>query len=73
MIPESNLKKDTLKILEVDNKVIISKLTHISFMVTQADIIHFYTCPSSDAKYKVYLGKLNQVSIFINREDTFYS
>lgn len=57
----------------MNNKVIILKLTHVSFIVTRADIIHVYTCLSPDVKYDVYLGRLNSISVFINREDTFYS
>nr|QUG09712.1 cytochrome b [Peltigera rufescens] len=72
LIPESDLEEGTLRMLEVDNRVIIPELTHVSFMVTGADVIHSYACPSLGIKCDAYPGRLNQVSVFINREGTFY-
>nr|YP_010950852.1 cytochrome b [Peltigera polydactylon]WMI45094.1 cytochrome b [Peltigera polydactylon] len=72
LIPESDLEEGTLRMLEVDNRVIIPELTHVSFMVTGADVIHSYACPALGIKCDAYPGRLNQVSVFINREGTFY-
>jgi cytochrome c oxidase subunit 2 len=58
--------------LEVDNRVIVPEHTHIRFVVTSGDVIHSYACPSLGIKCDAYPGRLNQVSVFINREGTFY-
>ena len=58
--------------LEVDNRVIVPELTHIRFIVTAADVIHSFACPSLGIKCDAYPGRLNQVSVLINREGTFY-
>ena len=57
--------------LEVDNRVIIPELTHVRFVVTAADVIHSFACPSLGIKADAYPGRLNQASVFINREGHF--
>ena len=72
IVPESDLEEGGLRMLEVDNRVILPELTHTRFVVGGADVIHSYACPSLGIKCDAYPGRLNQVSIFINREGTFY-
>ena len=72
LIPESDLEDGALRMLEVDNRLIIPELTHVRFLVTAADVIHSFACPSLGIKCDAYPGRLNQVSIMLNREGTFY-
>jgi len=72
LVPESDLEYGTLRMLEVDNRVILPELTHVRFIVTAADVIHSFAAPALGIKCDAYPGRLNQVSIFINREGTFY-
>jgi len=58
--------------LEVDNRVIVPELTHIRFVITSGDVIHSFACPSLGIKCDAYPCRLNQVSVFINREGVFY-
>jgi cytochrome c oxidase subunit 2 len=58
--------------LEVDNRVILPELTHIRILVTAGDVIHSFACPSLGIKCDAYPGRLNEISIFINREGIFY-
>jgi len=58
--------------LEVDNRVILPELTHIRILVTAGDVIHSFACPSLGIKCDAYPGRLNEISIFINREGVFY-
>lgn len=39
MIPEEDLEDGGLRMLEVDNRVILPELTHIRFIITAADWI----------------------------------
>jgi heme/copper-type cytochrome/quinol oxidase subunit 2 len=66
------LEKGTLRMLEVDNRVILPELTHVRFIVTAADVIHSLACPALGLKCDAYPGRLNQVSVLINREGVFY-
>jgi len=72
LVPESDLEEGALRMLEVDNRVILPELTHVRFIVTAADVIHAFACPALGIKCDAYPGRLNQVSVFINREGTFY-
>ena len=72
LVPESDLEDGALRMLEVDNRLIIPELTHVRFIVTGADVIHSFACPSLGIKCDAYPGRLNQVSVMINREGTFY-
>ena len=72
LVPESDLDEGALRMLEVDNRLIIPELTHVRFMVTAADVIHSFACPSLGIKCDAYPGRLNQVSVMLNREGTFY-
>jgi heme/copper-type cytochrome/quinol oxidase subunit 2 len=42
MIPEDDLEDGGLRMLEVDNRVILPELTHVRFVVTAADVIHSF-------------------------------
>jgi cytochrome c oxidase subunit 2 len=58
--------------LEVDNRVILPELTHVRFIITSGDVIHSFAVPALGIKTDAYPGRLNQVSVFINREGVFY-
>jgi len=72
IIPESDLESGSLRMLEVDNRVILPELTHIRFIITSGDVIHSFGCSSLGLKTDAYPGRLNQSSVFINREGVFY-
>jgi len=72
MINESELEKGKLRMLDVDNRVILPELTHVRFIVTAADVIHSFASPALGIKCDAYPGRLNQVSVLINREGTFF-
>ena len=72
LIPESDLEGGALRMLEVDNRLIIPELTHVRFIVTAADVIHSFACPALGIKCDAYPGRLNQASVFINRQGVFY-
>jgi len=72
MLPEEDLEEGGLRMLEVDNRVILPELTHVRFVITSADVIHSFAMPSLAIKCDAYPGRLNQVSVLINREGVFY-
>jgi len=72
IVPESDLDLGAFRLLEVDNRIILPELTHTRFMVSAADVIHSFACPSLGIKCDAYPGRLNQVSVHINREGVFY-
>ena len=72
IVPDSDLEEGRLRMLEVDNRVIIPELTHVRFIITSGDVIHSFSCNSLGIKADAYPGRLNQVSVFVNREGVFY-
>ena len=72
LVPEVDLEDGALRMLEVDNRIILPELTHVRFIITAADVIHSFACPALGIKCDAYPGRLNQASIFLNREGTFY-
>lgn len=72
IVPESDLEEGGLRMLEVDNRVILPELTHVRFIITAGDVIHSFSCTSLGIKGDAYPGRLNQASVFINREGVFY-
>ena len=72
LVPESDLEKGSLRMLEVDNRVILPEITHTRFILTAADVIHSFAIPALGVKCDAYPGRLNQFSVLINRLGTFY-
>jgi heme/copper-type cytochrome/quinol oxidase subunit 2 len=72
LINESELEPGTLRMLEVDNRVILPELTHTRFNVAATDVIHSLACPSLGIKCDAYPFKTNQISVYSNREGTYY-
>jgi cytochrome c oxidase subunit 2 len=72
MIPDTELESGQLRLLEVDNRVILPVDTHIRFILTARDVIHSFAVPSLGIKLDALPGRLNQTSVLINREGVFY-
>lgn len=71
-VPDSDLEEGNLRLLEVDNRVVLPVDTHVRLIVTAADVLHCWTVPSFGVKIDACPGRLNQVSVFVKRIGTFY-
>lgn len=72
MIPDSDLEDGQLRLLEVDNRVVLPVDTHVRFVVTGADVIHDFAVPALGLKIDACPGRLNQTSVVTQRAGTFY-
>lgn len=72
MVPTEDLKPGELRLLEVDNRVVLPVNTHIRLLVTASDVIHSWAIPSFGVKIDCVPGRLNQVSMFIEREGVYH-
>nr|UYG49471.1 cytochrome c oxidase subunit 2 [Rhizoctonia sp. AG-Fa] len=72
MVPDSDLEDGQLRLLEVDNRVIVPVDTHIRFIVTATDVIHDFAVPALGLKIDAVPGRLNQTSVLVQREGVFY-
>jgi len=72
MIPEDDLELGELRLLEVDNRIVLPINTHIRVIITAADVLHSWAVPSFGIKLDACIGRLNQTSLFILRDGVFY-
>ncbi len=61
-----------LRLLEVDNRLCLPINTNIRVLITAADVLHSWALPALGVKIDACPGRLNQVSLHINRPGTFY-
>lgn len=72
LINELDLEEGRLRMLDVDNRLIIPELTHVRFNVSSTDVIHSLASPSLGLKCDAYPFKTNQISVYSNREGVYY-
>lgn len=72
MIPTDELQLGQLRLLEVDNSVVLPIYTHIRLIITAGDVLHAWAVPSLGIKMDAVPGRLNQASLFIKRPGKFY-
>lgn len=61
MVPESDLEEGQLRLLDVDNRLMVPVNTHIRFIVTSTDVLHDFAVPSLGIKIDATPG-----STFLN-------
>ena len=71
MISEEELELGELRLLEVDNRVVLPVNLHVRILVTAADVLHSWALPSLGIKVDACTGRLNQTSLFVLREGVF--
>lgn len=72
MINEPELESGRLRMLEVDNRIILPELSHTRFNISSTDVIHSLAVPALGIKCDAYPYKASQISVYSNREGTYY-
>jgi cytochrome c oxidase subunit 2 len=74
LIPEDELNEEEgeLRLLEVDNRVLVPTDTHVRVLVTSSDVLHSWAVPALGVKVDACPGRLNQTSFFAKREGVFF-
>nr|AND96213.1 cytochrome c oxidase subunit 2 [Onthophagus cf. jeannelianus] len=72
MIPMNELKLESFRLLDVDNRTILPYNSQIRMLVTAADVIHSWTIPALSVKIDATPGRLNQISFLMNRAGLFF-
>ena len=72
MVPESDIEGGQLRLLEVDNRVVLPVDTHVRFVVTSVDVLHDFAVPALGIKIDACPGRLNQTSAIAQREGLFF-
>jgi len=73
MIPTRELPfSGALRLLEVDNRVVLPTNTHIRLLMTASDVIHSWAVPSFGIKLDACPGRLSQGALLIKRAGVFF-
>jgi cytochrome c oxidase subunit 2 len=72
MIPTDDLQDGQLRLLEVDNRLILPSLISIRVIVTAADVLHSWTIPALGVKIDAIPGRLNKKSLYIKSNVVYY-
>jgi len=72
MVQEKDLKPGDLRLLTVDNEMVVpvNKVVHV--LVTGADVIHSFSVPSFGIKIDAIPGRLNETWFKAEREGVYY-
>jgi cytochrome c oxidase subunit 2 len=72
LLQEDDLKRGQLRLLEVDNRLVLPVNKHIRLLTSSGDVIHSFAVPSLGVKLDAIPGRLNQTMLFIKRQGVFY-
>jgi cytochrome c oxidase subunit 2 len=72
VLPDDDLEKGQLRLLDVDNRVVLPVNKHVRVLTSSADVIHSFAVPSLGIKLDAIPGRLNQTMIFLKRQGVFY-
>ena len=72
MVSTNDLMPGALRLLEVDNRVVLPINTHIRLLVTAADVLHSWAIPSFGIKVDACPGRLNYLTSVSTHAGVFY-
>lgn len=72
IIPEKQIKPGQLRLLEVDNRLVVPVKTNIRILVTGTDVIHSWFVPSLGVQEYAIVGRLNESWMNIERPGIYY-
>nr|YP_010851737.1 cytochrome c oxidase subunit II [Lontra longicaudis]AAZ83625.1 cytochrome oxidase subunit II [Lontra longicaudis]WGH14965.1 cytochrome c oxidase subunit II [Lontra longicaudis] len=72
MIPTQELKPGELRLLEVDNRVILPVEMTVRMLVSSEDVLHSWAVPSLGLKTDAIPGRLNQTTLMTMRPGLYY-
>nr|AAS87563.1 cytochrome oxidase subunit II [Hapalemur griseus griseus]AAS87564.1 cytochrome oxidase subunit II [Hapalemur griseus occidentalis]AAS87566.1 cytochrome oxidase subunit II [Hapalemur griseus griseus] len=72
MVPSSDLKPGELRLLEVDNRVVLPTEMSIRMLISSEDVLHSWAVPSLGVKTDAIPGRLNQATLMASRPGIYY-
>jgi cytochrome c oxidase subunit 2 len=72
IVPDQELKEGQLRLLEVDNPIIVPVDTTIRLLFTSSDVLHSWTIPAFGVKKDCIPGRHNEAWIHVSKEGTYY-
>ena len=72
MIPESRLKADQHRLLDVDAPMVLPVDTKIRLQITAGDVLHAFAVPAFALKMDAVPGRLNETWVQVTKEGVYY-
>lgn len=72
LIDDYALCYGNLRLLEVDERLVLPVRTKLRLFITSTDVLHSWAIPSLGVKLDACPGRLNQTSLYIFREGVYY-
>ena len=72
MIQDADLKPGQIRLLEVDNRIIVPQGATIKFLITAADVIHSFAIPALGLKTDAVPGRTNEAWTRIDKLGVYY-
>lgn len=72
MVQDSDLKPGDIRLLEVDNRLVLPVNRVVRFLITASDVIHSFAMPSFGIKLDAVPGRVNEVWTKVEKEGVYY-
>lgn len=72
IIPANEIKNESFRLLDVDNRTVIPINIQIRTLITAADVLHSWSVPAMGVKADAVPGRLNQVNFYATRPGLFF-
>ena len=72
MIQDTDLKPGQIRLLEVDNRIVVPQGATIKFLITAADVIHSFAIPALGLKTDAVPGRTNEAWTRIDKLGVYY-
>lgn len=72
IVAEEDLQKGDLRLLTVDNKVVLPVNTNIRLLMTSEDVIHNWAMPAFGTKLDTVPGRTNETWVRIDKEGLYH-
>jgi len=72
MVKEADLKPGQLRLLDVDNPVVIPVDTNVRILVTSADVLHSWAVPAFGVKQDTIPGRLRETWVRVTKPGKYY-
>jgi len=72
LIDDKDLKPNQLRLLEVDNRMVVPVGTTVQLIITAGDVLHSFAVPSLGIKKDAVPGRINETWFRIDKEGVYY-
>lgn len=72
IIPTEELDEGGLRLLDVDNRIVLPVNEEIRLLVSSTDVIHRWTVPVFGVKLDAIPGRLNEIGLLVDHVGVFY-